>query len=104
MGGILPRIPIMKLIDFASKSTCQYPATHLRQGTTPTTQTLCDTLERKTTCIQGGGRCHIVFDGYYVIGAVCLALGTAVFLLYLRPTVARLQKLAISEWELRNAP
>lgn len=103
MGGILPRIPVMKLIDLASKSTCQFPPDHYQPEEVPA-QMSCNTLKEKGVCIEKGGQCHIFSDGYYIIGGITLFLGSGIFLLYLRPTVRKLEKLPLTEWTLTRSP
>lgn len=51
----------------------------------------CISDHGKAICADLGGECVTERDGYYMMSAVCVALGLAILLLYIRPTAKRLQ-------------
>lgn len=53
-------------------------------------------------CTTSGGTCVTVFDGLYLVCAVCLAIGF-VTVAYMRKTLVPLQNTHISHWtDVRN--
>jgi PAT family acetyl-CoA transporter-like MFS transporter 1 len=53
--------------------------------------TECTSDHGKAVCADLGGECVTERDGYYIMSAVCVALGVAILLMYIRPTAKRLQ-------------
>jgi PAT family acetyl-CoA transporter-like MFS transporter 1 len=54
----------------------------------------------KERCDSLGGMCTITRDGYYMVNMVCVAVGVATFVLYIRPKVLQLQALPLRAWRL----
>lgn len=41
-------------------------------------------------------------DGYYIAGTLCVALGTLLLFMYIKPVVKHLESLSKSAWRLNN--
>ena len=51
----------------------------------------CVSEPGKSICEAAGGHCIVRTDGYYIMSGVCVALGGALLVRYIIPTVKRLQ-------------
>lgn len=57
----------------------------------------------KERCINGGGACEMVQDGYYIVNIICVLIGLTTFIMYIRPKVLHLQSLPMRAWRLAPA-
>ena len=89
LGGTFPRFFVLQLVDYFTKATC---VSDMLQPFS------CALEQGKMQCLDLGGRCKTVQDGYYVMGILCLSIGTAVFFSFIRPHVLRLQGLPQKSW------
>jgi len=58
----------------------------------------CALESDRHVCAAGGGTCKSLTDGYYIVNIGCIIFGAITFFMYIRPTVARLQRLPRSAW------
>lgn len=96
---------VLRGIDFFSQSACHIPDEESKdfaiRGESRESDTIpanippiaaeCISDHGKAICADLGGECVTERDGYYIMSAVCVALGVAILLLYIRPTAKRLQ-------------
>jgi PAT family acetyl-CoA transporter-like MFS transporter 1 len=54
----------------------------------------------KNRCINGGGSCELIRDGYYSTNILCVIIGTATFMLFIKPAATKLQMLPLRAWRL----
>ena len=104
LGGTFPRFFILKLVDYLSVATC-HPSTSkepfVAPGSSLVTSPFSCVLEAdKKRCEAGGGTCDTVRDGYYITNVICVIIGIATFLTFIRPAVQRLQALPLRAWRL----
>lgn len=102
LGGTFPRFFILRLVDFFTTATCNPPTT------APDPATLKDTLVTssfscalepdKNRCVNGGGTCTVLRDGYYTTNILCVVVGVVSFMLFIRPAVLKLQDLPLRAW------
>jgi MFS transporter, PAT family, solute carrier family 33 (acetyl-CoA transportor), member 1 len=57
----------------------------------------------KELCINGGGTCEMVRDGYYIVNIICVIVGLVTFTMYIRPKVLHLQSLPLRAWRLAGS-
>lgn len=108
LGGTLPRYFVLRLVDELTSATCNPPtsisdATANVKGPLVTQPFSCSVQADKERCINGGGTCEMIRDGYYIVNIVCVAVGLVTFVLYIRPKVLHLQSLPMRAWRLSAA-
>lgn len=54
----------------------------------------------KERCVDGGGSCEMLRDGYYIVNMICVFVGVVTFAMYIRPKVLHLQSLPLRAWRL----
>ncbi|GAO14817.1 uncharacterized protein UV8b_04053 [Ustilaginoidea virens] len=103
LGGTFPRYFVLKLVDSFTVATCQPPrkggSANLK-GPIITEVFSCAVQAEKERCEAGGGRCDLERDGYYAVNMLCVAVGIATFLWYIKPKVLHLQSLPLRAWRL----
>lgn len=62
----------------------------------------CSDAGERQACIDAGGECLIIQDGYYVETVICSVLGIIWFLVFYR-RIMRLQNLKITQWRVKQA-
>lgn len=106
LGGTFPRYFILRLVDLFTEATCVPPTTP------PPAETLKDALvtspfscalePEKNRCINGGGACHVIHDGYYTTNILCVLVGVVTFVLFIKPAVLKLQGLPLRAWRVAS--
>jgi hypothetical protein len=61
----------------------------------------CVSDHGKAACAAVGGTCVTERDGYYAMSVICIALGVALLLAFVKPTSRRLQALPLSAWRVK---
>jgi MFS transporter, PAT family, solute carrier family 33 (acetyl-CoA transportor), member 1 len=107
MGVILPKAPAFYLIDALTRTACKPQKIHVYYNPNSTEPSLdfsrlaCPTKPRELagpyTCVDAGGRCMLVHDGFYTVCWASIALGTLCGLVYLR-ALPKLMALPLSAW------
>lgn len=109
LGGTFPRFFVLKLVDMFTTATCQPPrvaplASQLKNGASVITSSFSCALEsEKHRCVEGGGVCKIVSDGYYSVNILCIIIGAVTFVMYIRPKALQLQSLPLKAWRRSEA-
>lgn len=81
LGGTWPKPLILRSVDILTKAYCSKgPA-----------GTECVTEHGKNMCEKLKGDCVVHQDGYYIMSAVCVAVGVVLLMGFILPTVRRLQ-------------
>jgi hypothetical protein len=104
LGGTFPRIFVLKLVDYFTKATC-VPPSQTSPGYSdlknPITEPFSCALEAdKHLCLEGGGTCNILRDGYYITNIICVLIGAITFWTYIRPAALRLQAMPLRAWRI----
>lgn len=107
MGVILPKAPSFFLIDVLTRTTCT-PAdpddTLLAAG--GLASLACPSKPRELThpspCVDAGGKCLLLHDGYYTVCWSSIVLGTLLGLVYMR-ALPKLMALPLSAWRANKA-
>ncbi len=83
-------------------ATCVPPTTHPAglKGMPVISPFSCVAETEKHRCIDGGGRCDISTDGYYLVNILCVVVGALIFWSFIGPAVKRLQALPVRAWRL----
>ena len=106
LGGTFPRFFVLKMVDAFTAATCHPgkpdPAKEL---TAPlvTEAFSCAIQADKERCINGGGTCETIRDGYYTVNIICVLIGVVTFLMFIKPKVLQLQSLPLRAWRLSGA-
>lgn len=103
LGGTFPRFFVLRLVDYFTVATCHpgnAPDLDALKGPVVTSPFSCSLQADKERCVNGGGTCAMVQDGYYIVNVICVALGLLTFVLYIRPRVLHLQSLPMRAWRL----
>lgn len=108
-GGQWPKIIVLYLIDRFSASICVDPNSEtlspLDTKKNPFVSEQfysCYRNEMKALCIENGGVCTSVKDGYYVTNLLCISLGLILYFGWIRKTVRSLESLPISSWRVKE--
>ncbi|KAL1932027.1 hypothetical protein VTP01DRAFT_9083 [Rhizomucor pusillus] len=94
-GGTWPKFFVLEAVDYFTKAYCSVEDAN-------GSNVSCVSEEGKTQCKGLGGRCVIEQDGYYIAGTLCVALGTLLLFMYIKPVVKHLESLSKSAWRLNN--
>ncbi|KAA8896093.1 acetyl-coenzyme A transporter 1-domain-containing protein [Sphaerosporella brunnea] len=94
LGGTLPRIFVLKLVDVFTQATCTPNST----ATTPFDPFSCALEQDKHICTDLGGTCNVERDGYYVTNVLCIIIGVVTFWAYIKPVATRLSALPLRSW------
>jgi PAT family acetyl-CoA transporter-like MFS transporter 1 len=90
-GGTWPKYFVMTAVEYFTQAPCiGYPDLD------------CNSPKGVQKCKSAGGTCNLIQDGYYMVNMICCVIGLATFLLFVRPALARLQKLPKSAWLVSN--
>ncbi|KAL8667220.1 MAG: hypothetical protein Q9202_000793 [Teloschistes flavicans] len=105
LGGTFPRFFILKLVDQFTVATCHPPSsppTDLKslKGDLVTSAFSCALEAQKHRCLDGGGKCVVERDGYYITNVICVVIGVVTFWAYIRPAALKLQALPLRAWRL----
>lgn len=105
LGGTFPRFFVLRLVDYFTSATCHPGDPKLEaalKGPLVTQPFSCAVQADKERCINGGGTCEMLHDGYYVVNMICVAFGVVSFFMYIRPRVLHLQGLPMRAWRLSS--
>ena len=106
LGGTFPRFFILRLVDTFTLATCHPgPSGQLQaelKDTLVTEPFSCALQPDKERCVNGGGTCEVLRDGYHYVNILCVLFGALTFALYIRPRAMRLQALPMKAWRLGN--
>lgn len=107
LGGTFPKFFVLKLVDHFTEATCHPPSStidaSMLKGDLVTKPFSCAMQPDKELCVNGGGNCEMLRDGYYIVNVICVAVGLVTFFLYIRPKVVHLQSLPLRAWRLSAA-
>lgn len=97
LGGQWPKIIVLNMIDRFTVAHCEsdndlFANEFFYQ---------CNTLDLKAKCIEAGGDCHVLKDGYLTTNMICICIGLLTFFLWIRNTVKYLQRLPQQSWRIR---
>ena len=81
LGGTLPKPLVLRSVDVLSSGYC----------TVRSVVADCASDPGMSLCADAGGSCVITRDGYYIMSFICVTLGATLLVLYILPTVKRLQ-------------
>lgn len=95
LGGTFPRYFVLRMVDAFTSATCIPGAKSLE-----TQPFSCAIQPDKERCLKGGGVCEMTRDGYYIVNILCVAVGVATFVWFIRPKVLHLQSLPLRAWRL----
>ncbi|KAL8694243.1 MAG: hypothetical protein Q9218_001069 [Villophora microphyllina] len=104
LGGTFPRFFILKLVDYFTVATCHPPSSSpdpkSLKGDLIISTFSCALEAQKHRCLDGGGKCVVERDGYYITNVICVIIGVVTFLGYIRPAALKLQALPLRAWRL----
>lgn len=106
LGGQWPKIIVLYLIDKFSKSEC-IPADSISniKSSNPFINKPfynCYENEMKNLCLENGGSCILVKDGYYVANFLCIIVGIVLYFGWVRKTAKSLESLPTSAWRVKE--
>jgi MFS transporter, PAT family, solute carrier family 33 (acetyl-CoA transportor), member 1 len=91
-------------VDYFTVATCHPPASTIDalklKGPLVTQPFACSMQPDKETCVNGGGTCELLRDGFYYVNIICVIFGVVTFVMYIRPKVLHLQSLPLRAWRL----
>ncbi|ODM18533.1 hypothetical protein SI65_06405 [Aspergillus cristatus] len=106
LGGTFPRYFILRLVDLFTEATCipptNPPAAETLKDAIVTSPFSCALEPEKNRCVNGGGTCHVVHDGYYTTNILCVLVGVVTFMLFIKPAVLKLQGLPLRAWRVAS--
>lgn len=93
---------MLRFVDFFTVATCIPPSSppkaDLLKGDLVTQAFSCALEADKHRCIDGGGTCNVLRDGYYVTNMICIVVGALTFWAFIKPAVMRIQALPLKAW------
>lgn len=112
LGGTFPRIFVLKLVDALTAATCAPAGAGAAAAAAAVAGGAggagkeggvfdpfsCALEADKHRCRDVGGACVVYTDGYYLTNVVCVVVGAASFVWYIRPRVERLMVLPLRAW------
>lgn len=103
-GGQWPKIIVLYLIDQFSYSECVSPNSSPLDKNPFLNKPFysCYENEMKNLCIENGGRCVNVKDGYYFTNFLCIIVGIALYFSWIKKTVKRIELLPIGSWRVKE--
>ncbi|SCV01014.1 LAMI_0G08768g1_1 [Lachancea mirantina] len=87
MGGTWPRLLIMSMIDFFTKTECFMDAERAFHFTAT-----------RSSCEKDGGKLVNTRDGYFMTNALCITMGLCLYFGYLKTKGQQLQRLPLTSW------
>ncbi|CAJ2503455.1 Uu.00g108490.m01.CDS01 [Anthostomella pinea] len=107
LGGTFPKYFVLRLVDSFTQATCHPPPEKLSgtalqalNGPLVTSTFSCTVQAERERCVNGGGTCETLHDGYYIVNVLCVIVGVLTFTLYIRKKVLVLQSLPMRAWRL----
>ncbi|KAG8907559.1 AAA ATPase afg3 [Tulasnella sp. 403] len=93
LGGTWPKFFVLRGVDALTVATCQVGTSPLKEvaNAASVIGTECVSDAGKAACNDIGGTCVIQKDGYYYISLICVTVGAALLVLFIRPAALRLQ-------------
>lgn len=107
-GGTWPKIIVLSLIDRFSKSVCVDPNEETSSPIENRNPFMsekfysCYQNDMKSLCIENGGSCVPVKDGYYVTNLLCIVLGLVLYFGWIRKTAKTLESLPVGSWRVKE--
>lgn len=111
LGGQWPKIIVLYLIDNFSSSICVEKSTldpnssPLKSSTSPFINEIfykCYDNDMKNLCIENGGSCIPIKDGYYITNLLCIVVGLALYFGWIKKTAKSLEALPIGAWRVKE--
>lgn len=78
LGGLWPKLLVMSAVDWSTVRSCPAVA-------------------------EGGGECHVLLDGYYIVNLVCVLTGAVLTVWTLIPTIRRLEMMPPRMWQIHHS-
>lgn len=106
LGGQWPKIIVLYLIDSFSESVCVDPTS--QSSSSDANPFLnkpyykCYQNELKNQCVENGGSCIPIRDGYYTANFLCILLGLVLYFAWIRKTARHLEALPIGSWRVKE--
>ena len=106
LAGTFPRFFVLQGIDKLTRAQCYILPDNALSGKKKVGSFMdraepmfsCDIESERRSCTGLGGRCVIEQDGYFVVGILCILIGTLLFVSFIRPTIQKLQSLPQKSW------
>lgn len=103
-GGQWPKIIVLYLIDKFSYSQC------VNSTNSPLDKNIfidkpfysCYANEMKNLCVENGGNCVNIKDGYYFTNFLCIIVGIVLYYLWIKKTVKKIETLPIGSWRVKE--
>jgi hypothetical protein len=107
LGGQWPKIIVLYLIDEFSSSICveSSSSSSLKSSISPFINEpyyKCYENEMKKLCIENGGSCIAIKDGYYITNFICIILGLILYFGWIKKTSIYLESLPIGSWRVKE--
>lgn len=104
LGGQWPKIIVLYLIDTFSESVCVDPSQNTSAKNPFINEQFynCYENEMKNLCVENGGSCIAIKDGYYTANLLCIIVGVVLYFVWIRKTTKHLEGLPISAWRVRE--
>ncbi|ODV86191.1 hypothetical protein CANARDRAFT_27451 [[Candida] arabinofermentans NRRL YB-2248] len=96
LGGQWPKIIVLNMIDNFTKAECIDPTNEKSFKLQPFHN--CYSSNLKNQCIDAGGECNLISDGYYSTNILCIIIGLVLYYGWIKKTVIHLQSLPIGAW------
>ncbi|KAI8338696.1 acetyl-coenzyme A transporter 1-domain-containing protein [Chlamydoabsidia padenii] len=94
-GGTWPKFFVLEAVDYFTVSRCS--VTNAKDE-----DFSCTSDIGKSLCKDLDGTCLIETDGYYYAGSLCVLIGLATLLFYIKPVINHLEQLPKRMWRLNQ--
>ncbi|ODV94372.1 hypothetical protein PACTADRAFT_51218 [Pachysolen tannophilus NRRL Y-2460] len=105
LGGQWPKLVVLYMIDKLTKGECISADVSAVQTTNPFINEPyynCNTATLKKQCVDNGGDCISLRDGYYFTNMLCVCIGILTYFLWIKKTAKYLEKLPASAWRVKK--
>ncbi|KAH6570120.1 hypothetical protein BASA62_004478 [Batrachochytrium salamandrivorans] len=91
LGGTWPKYFVLKAVDYYTDAPCNVTDT-------AGAMIKCTDDPAKDLCKSLNGTCDYRSDGYYIVNIGCMVLGLVTLFLFIKPSIAHLEKLPERVW------
>jgi MFS transporter, PAT family, solute carrier family 33 (acetyl-CoA transportor), member 1 len=105
LGGQWPKIIVLYLIDKFSESECVSPDDLKGSTKNPFINEeyfMCYSNDMKNMCLENGGACVPIRDGYYLTNLLCIVVGLVLYFGWIRKTAKSLESLPLGSWRVKE--
>eukprot|EP00842_Homolaphlyctis_polyrhiza_P000503 jgi/Hompol1/1453/HPOL_000959-RA len=95
LGGTWPKYFVLKAVDYFTVAPCTVSDSFGKA-------IKCTDDPSKEKCFTLGGTCDFQADGYFIVNIACVAIGSAMLIMFILPHINSLEKIPDRAWRLNK--